>query len=109
VPVTQVIGLHAGERLHAAWAIELYTITVLRLVMTYASVSVDQNTRHYSYEERNVNKHHNEILGFTTFLSHGTDMYANVEYINSYENRYEHCATGRSFHLSIFHLIPFLK
>jgi len=77
--------------------------------MIYASVPVYQNTRHYSSEERNLNKHHPENLGFTTFLSHYTDMYANFEYINSYEIRYEHCATERSFHLNILHLTPFLK
>ena len=68
--------------------------------MTYASVPVDQSTQHYISEERNLNEHHPENLGFNNFLSHGKDMYANVEYINSDENCYEHCATERSFHLN---------
>lgn len=71
--------------------------------MTYVSVPVDHKTRHYKSEERNINKLHPENLGFTTLLSHDTDMYAHVEYINLHENRYERCATERSFRLNILH------
>jgi len=76
VPVAQVIrvGLPAGERLQPKLQnnMNAFKITVFWHVVTYASVSVDENTRHYSSQERSLNKRHPENLGFTTFLSHDT-------------------------------------